>query len=232
MVSHIFMRFPSIGHFRTNINDPEAIKLFWNWKVVFLDPSKSLILSVVCRHFLSVWTVLCVLQLFWPSWWPRSWFIEYLLKYGPINNKTALVDMMAWRRLGDKPLSESIMAISPVTHTVIGQSHDNAMGRDISCVCWVYYRTQYCWIFMKLTENNGNVNATLSAKYETNMLEIVSNGSYPAGLILILGSRINIEENNLAIFSSGHRAHKSNSWLLVASESFVIGKKQGYHIES
>ena len=137
--------------------------------------------------------------------------------------------MMAWRRSGDKPLSESIMAISPVTHTVIGlgQSHDNAMGRDIRRVCWVNHRTQYCWIFMKFTENNGNVNATLSEKYQTDMLEIVSSGSYPAGLILILGSRINFEENNLPIFSSGPRAHKSNSWRLVARESLVISKKTG-----
>ena len=79
---------------------------------------------------------------------------------------------------------------------------------------------------MKFTENNGNVNATLSAKYQTDMLEIVSNGSYPAGLILILGSRINVEENNLAIFSSGPRAHKNNSWRLVARESLVIGNKK------
>ena len=30
--------------------------------------------------------------------------------YGPTNNNTALVLTMAWRRLGDKPLSEPMMA--------------------------------------------------------------------------------------------------------------------------
>ena len=28
---------------------------------------------------------------------------------GPINNKPALVQIMAWRRTGDKPLSEPVM---------------------------------------------------------------------------------------------------------------------------
>ena len=39
--------------------------------------------------------------------------IQILLKFvpkGQINNKTALVQIMAWRRTGDKPLSEPIMA--------------------------------------------------------------------------------------------------------------------------
>ena len=29
---------------------------------------------------------------------------------GPIDNNTALVQLMAWRRIGDKPLSEPMMA--------------------------------------------------------------------------------------------------------------------------
>ena len=50
----------------------------------------------------------------------RSFPTNYLLNYRPINNKTALVDMMAWRRSGDRPSSGSIMTISLVTHTVVG----------------------------------------------------------------------------------------------------------------
>ena len=30
--------------------------------------------------------------------------------YGPISNKPALVQQMAWHQAGDKPLSESLMA--------------------------------------------------------------------------------------------------------------------------
>ena len=38
--------------------------------------------------------------------------IKISLKYvrkGPINNNPALVQVMAWRRIGDKPLSEPMM---------------------------------------------------------------------------------------------------------------------------
>ena len=39
-----------------------------------------------------------------------------LVPYGPINNISALVQIMAWRRSGDKPLSEPMMIGLP-THT-------------------------------------------------------------------------------------------------------------------
>ena len=49
--------------------------------------------------------------------------IEVSLKFipnGPINNITALVQIMAWRRPGDKPLSEPMMVNLP-THICITQ---------------------------------------------------------------------------------------------------------------
>ena len=50
------------------------------------------------------------------------WYsIEISLKFvpkGPINNSPALVQIMAWRRSGDKPLSEPMM-ISLMTHMCI-----------------------------------------------------------------------------------------------------------------
>ena len=47
--------------------------------------------------------------------------IKISLKFvpnGPINNSPALVQIMAWRRLGDKPLSEPMMAKLP-THMCV-----------------------------------------------------------------------------------------------------------------
>ena len=47
--------------------------------------------------------------------------IEISLKFvpkGPINNIPALVQIMAWRRPGDKPLSESMM-VSLSTHVCV-----------------------------------------------------------------------------------------------------------------
>ena len=47
--------------------------------------------------------------------------IKFSLKFvpkGPINNIPALVQIMAWRRLGDKPLSEPVMT-SLLTHVCV-----------------------------------------------------------------------------------------------------------------
>ena len=47
--------------------------------------------------------------------------IKFSLKFvakGPINNIPALVQIMAWRRPGDKPLSEPVM-VSLLTHICV-----------------------------------------------------------------------------------------------------------------
>ena len=41
-------------------------------------------------------------------WFSNKISLKYVL-WGPIDNNGALVQMMAWRRTGDKPLSESMM---------------------------------------------------------------------------------------------------------------------------
>ena len=51
--------------------------------------------------------------------------IQISLKFvpkGPINNIPALVQMMAWRRSGDKPLSEPMMVSLP-THICVTRPH-------------------------------------------------------------------------------------------------------------
>ena len=55
------------------------------------------------------------------SWMRMFEFRLRLLKFvpkGPINDIPALVQIMAWRRLGDKPLSESMMVSLP-THVCV-----------------------------------------------------------------------------------------------------------------
>ena len=52
--------------------------------------------------------------------------IKISLKFvskGPINNIPAMVQIMAWRRLGDKPLSEPMM-ISLLTHIYVTRPQD------------------------------------------------------------------------------------------------------------
>ena len=63
--------------------------------------------------------------------------IQISLKFvpkGPINNNPALVQIMAWRRPGDKPLSEPMMVIS-LTHICVTRPQ------------WVkcHYRWNYYW---------------------------------------------------------------------------------------
>ena len=50
-------------------------------------------------------------------WIPIKISLKFVPK-GPINNIPALVQIMAWRRPGDKPLSEPMMIISP-THICV-----------------------------------------------------------------------------------------------------------------
>ena len=51
----------------------------------------------------------------------RMKMLEFSLKFvpkGPINNIPALVQIMAWRRPGDNPLSEPVM-VSLMTHICV-----------------------------------------------------------------------------------------------------------------
>ena len=59
--------------------------------------------------------------------------IKFLLKYvrkGPIDNNAALVQIMAWRRSGDKPLSEPMMVCSPTHICVSRPQWVNAINRS------------------------------------------------------------------------------------------------------
>ena len=63
--------------------------------------------------------------------------IKFSLKFvpkGPINNIPALVQITAWRRLGDKPLSEPVM-VSLLTHICVTRP------QWVNMCCWdtVYY---------------------------------------------------------------------------------------------
>ena len=60
--------------------------------------------------------------------------IKISLKFvpeGPINNIPALVEIMAWRRPGDKPLSEP-MVFSLLTHIYVSLGLNELMQRDVN----------------------------------------------------------------------------------------------------
>ena len=72
--------------------------------------------------------------------------IRISLKYVPkcfINNNPALVQMMAWRRPGDKPLSEPMMVSLPTHICVIRPQWVNTCC--ILIKCWSKYQWRGCW---------------------------------------------------------------------------------------
>ena len=71
----------------------------------------------------------------------NTWIsITFSLKFvpkGPINNIPALVQIMAWRRSGDKPLSEPMM-VSLTTHICVTQPQWVKKNRPI-CIITNYF---------------------------------------------------------------------------------------------
>ena len=94
-----------------------------------------------------------------------SWMkIKISLKFvpkGPINNNPALVQIMAWRRSGDKPLSEPMM-VSLLTHICVTRpqwvKYTHGLGWDWSSMGPVRYNHDdviewkhfpRCWPFVR-----------------------------------------------------------------------------------
>ena len=87
-------------------------------------------------------------------WIPNNISLEFVPK-GPINNNPALVQVMAWRRPGDKPLSEPMMVRLP-THTMY-MCHSASMNyshlvynKYFGCVKWLRHveTSQYFGVIM------------------------------------------------------------------------------------
>ena len=73
--------------------------------------------------------------------------IKISLKFVPkvsINNIPALVQIMAWRRLGDKPLSEPMM-VGLLTHICVTRPQCGAWILEWHVDAWSYYHTRYGW---------------------------------------------------------------------------------------
>ena len=65
-----------------------------------------------------------------------------LVPIGPIENKSALVEAMAWRRTGDKPLSEPMMVQFPYAY----MRHSASMSQ-LTLYRWLRARLQYLqWV--------------------------------------------------------------------------------------
>ena len=74
--------------------------------------------------------------------WILIKFSPKFVPRGPINNIPALVQIMAWRRPGDKPLSE-LMMVSLLTHICVTRpqwvklEHKWGVGQFVFCFKWV-----------------------------------------------------------------------------------------------
>ena len=81
-------------------------------------------------------------------WVPITFSLKFVPK-GPINNISALVQIIAWRRPGDKPLSEPMM-VSLTTHICVTRPqwvkhcHQNAENRARRIFVMVMHITNTC----------------------------------------------------------------------------------------
>ena len=85
------------------------------------------------------------------SWNENAWVpIKISLKIvprGPINNIPALVQIMAWRRPGDKPLSGPMMVRLPTHISVTRPQWVNIAGATILTPCHVVKSLKLVWRF-------------------------------------------------------------------------------------
>ena len=70
-------------------------------------------------------------------WIPIKFSLKFVPK-GPINNIPALVQIMAWRRPGDKPLSEPMMDNLPTHICVTRPQWANELHKSTDCLYYVY----------------------------------------------------------------------------------------------
>ena len=91
---------------------------------------------------------------------------------GPINNNPALVQIMAWRRSGDEPLSEPVM-VSLMTHicvtrpqwvkeTLSSMRNDFNNLRLFSIEKWWKIQLHFYVVFEKLSMKRVNISCTFS----------------------------------------------------------------------
>ena len=126
---------------RCDIQMNECHTMAWYWHVIlyvnilyiYTDLFNTLRPRQNGRHFAD--DIFKCIFLNENNWIPVKISLKFVPK-GPINNTPALVEIMAWRRPGDKPLSEPIMVNLP-THI---------------CVTWPQWVKRKChhFICMKL----------------------------------------------------------------------------------
>ena len=87
--------------------------------------------------------------------------IKISLKFvpkGPINNIPALVQIMVWRRSGDKPLSEPVM-VSLLTHICV--TRPQWVKVTLGCLCWKPGSNSF-WVWAKPMKDDVTLLRSLS----------------------------------------------------------------------
>ena len=92
-------------------------------------------------------------------WIPKTISLKFVPK-GPINNIPSLVQIMAWCRPGDKPLSEPMM-VSSLTHICVTRSQ------------WVKSQVQQKWPLDDKLKFHSTINHR-NSKYTLNSFTMVS----------------------------------------------------------
>ena len=102
---------------------------------------------------------------------------------GPINNTPALVEIMAWRRPGDKPLSEPMIVSLPTHICVTRPQWVNAMSRETDRFCkqilWLQVEQQ--WTFSNWQScRSADILRVFGVKYTARLFVVT------LGLIIIV----------------------------------------------
>ena len=113
-------------------------------------------------HFADIFRCIFVNEMFYS-------LVKISLKFvskGPIDNNTALVQIMAWGRIGNKPLSEPMMTQFTDIYAALGgdELNDNKM---MSTCIFIYHTLSYTHTYIMLDGYNchRNHNSLYSRRY-------------------------------------------------------------------
>ena len=162
---------PCLLHWNWRMVAPISVKQPWRiWIICHLDPLSLIMYSKQIkapqirlntlrprqngRHFADyVFKCILINDNVWIS-------LKISLKFvpkGPINNIPAMVQIMAWRRPGDNPLSEPMMVSLP-THICVARPQWGNIVWNILYLCGSWVRCWSCTLFwITVSHHNANL---------------------------------------------------------------------------
>ena len=135
-------------------------------------------------------------------WIPIKISLKFVPK-GPINNIPAMVQIMAWRRSGDKPLSEPMMVIL-LTHICVTRSQWVKIHSAIKCFIVKFHNPGNhdiaclnVYVTLKFDNGLGSSGAELLVKFQSTCLPLIYGHIIYVYLFKICGNTVKFQWNAL-----------------------------------